>query len=294
MPPDVVRYLGEPIALVLAETLAQAQDAAEVVAVDLEPLEPVVRVEAALADGAPILFAGADSNLAHEFHDWDDDVLEGSDVVVRARVVHQRLAPVPMETNGMVVVPTPEGGLTIWVSTQVPFDVRNDVAEWLGLERAKVRVVAVDVGGGFGAKLHVFPEYLVCAAAAARLGRPVAWQETRTESMVGLGHGRAQIHDVELGATREGALVGLRVDILADMGAYPGGAYLPPPPRRCFPASTGFPAWRLEGARWSRTPFRSPSTGERDGPRRRRRSSGRSTCSPRSSSWTRWSFGAGT
>ena len=225
---DVVRYVGEPIALVLAETLAQAQDAAEVVGVDLEPLEPVVRVEAALAEGAPILFAGADSNLAHEFlESWDDDVLEGSDVVVRARVVHQRLAPVPMETNGIVVVPTPGGGLAIWVSTQVPFDVRNDVAEWLGLERAKVRVVAVDVGGGFGAKLHVFPEYLVCAAAAARLGRPVAWQETRTESMVGLGHGRAQIHDVELGATREGALVGLRVDILADMGAYPGAAYLP-------------------------------------------------------------------
>jgi CO/xanthine dehydrogenase Mo-binding subunit len=225
---DVVRYVGEPVALVLADTLGRAQDAAEAVRVELEPLEPVVGVEAALAGGAPILFPEAGTNLTHEFlESWDQDVLEGADLVVRARVVHQRLAPVPLETNGIVVRPTGEGGLEIWVSTQVPFDVRDDVADWLGLERAKVRAVAVDVGGGFGSKLHVFPEYLACAAAAERLGREVAWQETRTESMVGLGHGRGQVHDVEIGATREGVVVGLRVDLLADMGAYPIGAYLP-------------------------------------------------------------------
>jgi carbon-monoxide dehydrogenase large subunit len=225
---DGVRYFGEPIALVLAETLGQAHDAAEAVRVGLEPLEAVVGVEAALAEGAPVLFPSAGSNLAHEFLEaWDQDVLEEADVVVRARVAHQRLAPVPMETNGIVVEPTPEGGLVIWCSTQIPFDVRDDVAQWLGLERTMVRVLAVDVGGGFGAKLHVFPEHLACAAAAVRLGRAIAWQETRTESMVGLGHGRAQIHDVELGATRAGDVVGLRVDLLADMGAYPVGAYLP-------------------------------------------------------------------
>ena len=224
----MVRYAGEPVAVVLAETLGQALDAAEAVVVDLDPLEPVLGAEAALAPGAPLLFPDAGTNLAHAFvESWDEDVLADAEVVVRERVVHQRLAGVPMETNGIVVVPGGDGELTIWVSSQIPFDVRDDVADQLGVDRAKVRVIAPDVGGGFGAKLHVYPEQLVCAAAAVRLGRAVAWQESRTESMVGLTHGRAQVHDVELGARRDGTLVGLRVDLLADMGAYPGGAYLP-------------------------------------------------------------------
>jgi len=103
------------------------------------------------------------------------------------------------------------------------------------------------VGGGFGGKLHVYPEYLVCAAAAARLGRAVAWQETRSESMVGLGHGRAQIHDVELGARRDGSIVGLRVDILADMGAYPGGAYLPITTKTMLPGVYRIPRVAVRG-----------------------------------------------
>ncbi|MGH2672601.1 MAG: xanthine dehydrogenase family protein molybdopterin-binding subunit, partial [Actinomycetota bacterium] len=181
---DVVRYVGEPVAVVIAESSAQAADAGEAVYVELDPLEPVVGVEAALAEGAPLLFPDAATNVANEFEEaWDDDVLMGADAVVRARVVHQRLAPSPMETNGLVVEPTKDG-LVAWVSTQIPFDVRDDLAEWLGLDRSAVRVVAPDVGGGFGAKLHVYPEYLVCTAAAVRLGRPVAWQETRSESFV--------------------------------------------------------------------------------------------------------------
>lgn len=225
---DVVRYVGEPVAVVVADTLGHAEDAAEAVAIDVDALDPVVGVDAALAGGAPLLFPDAGSNVAYAFEEhWDDDVLEGAQVVVRARIVHPRLAPVPMETNAVLVEPRASDGVTVWVSTQIPFDVRNDVAEWLGLDRAAVRVVAPDVGGGFGTKLHVYPEYLICAAAAMRLGTPVAWQESRSESMVGLNHGRAQIHDVELGATRDGALVGLRVDILAELGAYPLAAYLP-------------------------------------------------------------------
>jgi carbon-monoxide dehydrogenase large subunit len=165
--------------------------------------------------------------VAHAFESgWDDDVLADADVVVRARVVHQRLAPSPLETNAIVVEPRGDG-LMVWVSTQVPFDVRNDFAEALGLDDEAVHVVAPDVGGGFGTKLHVYPEYLICAAAAMRFGRPVAWHETRSESMVGLNHGRAQMHHVELGARRDGTMVGLRVDIVADMGAYPLAAYLP-------------------------------------------------------------------
>ncbi|HEX6230490.1 MAG TPA: xanthine dehydrogenase family protein molybdopterin-binding subunit [Actinomycetota bacterium] len=225
---EVVRYVGEPIALVVAETLGRAQDGAEAVVVEYDQLPAVVGALAALEPDAPLLFPDAGTNLAHSFSSsWERDVLAGAEVVVRARVEHNRLAPVPLETNGMVAEPHGDDGLTLWVSTQVPFDVRNDVAEALGLDRGRVRVVAPDVGGGFGAKLHVYPEYLLCAAAALRLRRPVAWQEQRSESMVALNHGRAQVHDVELGARRDGTLAGLRVDILADMGAYPVGAYLP-------------------------------------------------------------------
>ena len=230
-----VRYVGEPVAMVLADSLAQAQDAAETVAVDYEPLEAVVGPEAALGQDAPLLFPEAGTNLAHAFEEaWGEDVLAGAEVVARLRVRHQRLAPVPMETNAILVAPQGEG-LTAWVSTQIPFDVRSDLGDSFGLERQATRIMATDVGGGFGAKLHVYPEYLVCVAAALRLGRPVKWVETRTESMTNLNHGRAQIHDVELGATRDGRLMGLRVDILADMGAYPIGAYLPPTTRTMLP-----------------------------------------------------------
>ncbi|HYG72445.1 MAG TPA: xanthine dehydrogenase family protein molybdopterin-binding subunit, partial [Actinomycetota bacterium] len=225
---DVVRYVGEPIVLLLAETLPQGLDAAETILVDIDPHEAMLGIDVAVAPGAVPLFADAGTNVAHAFEErWDDDVLADAEVVVRARVVHQRLAAVPMETNGIVVVPEPGGAMTTWVSTQVPFDVRDDLAEALGLERERVRVIAPDVGGGFGAKLAVYPEYLAVASAASRLRRPVAWQESRSESMVGLTHGRAQVHDVELGATRDGDLVGLRVDVLGDMGAYAGGALLP-------------------------------------------------------------------
>ncbi|MGH2527362.1 MAG: xanthine dehydrogenase family protein molybdopterin-binding subunit, partial [Actinomycetota bacterium] len=222
-----VRYVGEPVVLVLAETLGQASDAAENVVAHVEPLDVVVGVDAALADGASLLFADAGTNVAYAFESaWEENVLDGSDVVVRVRVEHQRLAPSPMETNGIVVEPHDEG-LKVWVPSQVPFDVRSEIAEVIGLDEKAVHVVAPDVGGGFGNKAYVYPEHLMCAAAAMRLGRAVAWQETRSESFVGLNHGRAQIHDVELGARRDGTIVGLRVDIVSDMGAYPIGAYLP-------------------------------------------------------------------
>lgn len=239
---DVVRHVGEPVAIVLAESLAQAEDAAEGVEVGYDPLPVVVGADRALDETAALLFPEAGTNLAHEFTSaWEEDVLAGAEVLVRTRVGHNRLAPAPMETNGLVVEPGSDGGLTVWVSTQIPFDVRNDLAEEFGLDPGRVRVVAPDVGGGFGAKLHVYPEYLVCVAAALRLGRPVAWQETRAESMVALNHGRAQVHEVELGATQEGTLVGLRVDILADMGAYPVGAYLPATTETMLPGAYRIP-----------------------------------------------------
>lgn len=244
---DRARFVGEPLAVVLADTAGRAEDAAETVVVDAEPLDAVVGPEAAMADGAPLLFPDAGTNVAHAFEEsWDRDVLAGADAVVRVRVRHQRLAPAPMETNAILVAPQ-DGGLTVWVSTQIPFDVRTDMEDWFGLERHAIHVIAPDVGGGFGSKLHVYPEYLVCAAAALRLGRPVKWIESRTESMTSLNHGRAQVHDVELGATSDGRIVGLRVDILADMGAYPIGAYLPPTTRTMLPGVYRIPAIASRG-----------------------------------------------
>jgi carbon-monoxide dehydrogenase large subunit len=227
----VVRFVGQPIAVVLAETVAQAADAAEAVLIEYDPLEPVIGPEAALADGAPLLFPEHGSNQADgSDRGFDVDVLEGAEVIVRERFVNQRLAPVPMETNAAAAVPDGEG-MTLYVSTQIPFDVRNDVADALGIPRENLHVIAPDVGGGFGAKLLVYPEYFVVGALARRLGRPVRWSESRSDSMTSLSHGRAQVHFVELGAMRDGTLVGLRVDLLADMGAYPLATYLPPTTR---------------------------------------------------------------
>lgn len=246
---DRVRFVGEAIALVVAMTLQEATDAAAMVTVSYAPLAFRTDPEAAVADGAPRVFDEALPNMAMEFaHDWDVDVVADADVVVRGRFVNQRVVPVPMEPNAFLAVPggaplpgedaearvaqrpgvTPEAiALTVVASTQIPFDVRTDVAEALGLSRKQVRGVAPDVGGGFGAKLSVYPEYLAVAWAARKIAKPVRWIETRSESMVAMTHGRAQVQFFELGAKRDGMLIGLRADVLADMGAYPSNAFLP-------------------------------------------------------------------
>jgi carbon-monoxide dehydrogenase large subunit len=225
---DRLRYVGEPYAVVIAASLAQAQDAAESVWAETTPLAAVTDPEVALTADAPILFPAAGTNLAHAFeHEWDRDVLAGADVIVEARFVNQRVAPVPMEANAIAVIPEDNGGFTVWVSTQVPFDVRDDLAELLGVDRKRVHTIAPDVGGGFGAKGPVYPEYMVVARAAQLLSRPVRWFETRSESMLSLWHGRAQVQHVRVGARRDGTLTGMAVDIVADLGAYPLAAYLP-------------------------------------------------------------------
>ena len=225
---EVVRFTGEAIAVVVADSLAHAEDAAEAVLPNMDPLPAVTDVEAALGQGSPLLWPEHGSNVVSSFEsNWGDDVLAGADVVVRGRFVNQRVAPVPMEGNAIAVEPHGDGTVTAWVSTQVPFDVRDDLADALGVEKDAVRAIAPDVGGGFGAKLQVYPEYLAVAVAAARLGRPVRWVESRSEGMVALTHGRAQVQHVEIGARRDGTIVGLRADLIADMGAYPIGAFLP-------------------------------------------------------------------
>ncbi len=244
---DVVRFVGEAVAVVVAETSAQAIDAAEEVFVDYDPLDVVIDAESAATDGSPLLFPDAGSNVCNRFeYQWDSDPLAGADVVVSARFVNQRLAPVPMEPNGIAVAPDGDG-YRVWVSTQVPFDIRGDLAEALGTDKQEVRVIAPDVGGGFGAKLEMYPEYLVVAKAAQLLGRPVRWFETRSESMLSMTHGRAQVHRVQIGARRDGTLVGLKAEILADIGAYPRAAFLPPVTMEMLAGVYAFPKIAARG-----------------------------------------------
>jgi carbon-monoxide dehydrogenase large subunit len=224
-----VRFVGEAVAVVVAETVEQAADAAGEVIVDYDPLPGVADAEAALADGAPLLFPDAGSNLATEF-DFGrvPDVLDGADRVVSARIRNQRLAPVPLEVNAAAAVPEGDDRLTLWVSSQHPFGLKDPLAGILGIPSDKVRVVCPAVGGGFGAKIPIYPEYVVISVAARRLGRPVRWVETRTESMMGLVHGRDQTQHVEIGVKDNGTIVGLRANIIANAGAYPAiGALLP-------------------------------------------------------------------
>ena len=224
---ETVRYVGEAIAVVVADRREQAVDAVAACQVEYEELPAVVDPAAALEPDAPLLFPDKGDNLPFEFELGEPGALEGAEVIVHGRFVNQRLAPVPMEPN--VVVAAPDGeGLTVWVASQVPFRVRALIADSLGLPEAKVRVIAPDVGGGFGAKLATYPEQVVIAAVARKLNRPVAWFEDRSENLVAMTHGRAQSQAVSLGAMRDGKLVGMEADLLGDSGAYAGlGSTLP-------------------------------------------------------------------
>jgi carbon-monoxide dehydrogenase large subunit len=227
---DTVRFVGDPLAMIVAETRELAVDAASLIELDLDPLPHVIDPGRALEEGAPLLFPEHGTNLAFgNAFGSDSDALEGAEVIVRGRFVNQRIAPVPLETHATLAVPDADGkGLKIWASTQAVFSVRDTVAGMLGLEEHQVHVVSYDVGGGFGAKAGCQLEVVAVAAAARRLRRPVRWMETRSENMVAMTHGRGQVQEVELGATREGKLVGLRAKVLGDAGAYPAiGAFLP-------------------------------------------------------------------
>ncbi|MFZ0214780.1 MAG: xanthine dehydrogenase family protein molybdopterin-binding subunit [Candidatus Dormiibacterota bacterium] len=227
---DVVRFVGEAVAVVVATSRAVAEDAAEAVFVDYDPLPSVGAPLAAVEKDAPLLFPAHGTNECYHVRmgtPEGEDVLAGAEVTVKARVVNQRLAAVPMEPN--VVVAEPDGdGVVLWVSCQNPHAVRDIVADKLGLDPGLVRIIAPDVGGGFGAKLTFYGEQVIVGALARRLGRQVRWTETRSENFLNMTQGRAQVNDVEIGATKDGRVVGLRVHVLQDAGGYPAdGAWLP-------------------------------------------------------------------
>ena len=225
---DRVRYVGEPIVAVVAESRAAAVDAAELVIVDIDPLPAVIDPRDALADDAVHLFPHLATNVAMQAdHHGDPVSFDDCEVVVTQTTVNQRLAPAPIE-NRSAIAWWEDGRLVLELGCQGTHPVRATVAEIYGLDHEQMRVICPDVGGGFGAKAHAAPEAVVLGELSRRTGRPVRWTETRSENMTGMGHGRGQIQTVTLGGTREGDLLAYRIEIIQDAGAYPNmGAILP-------------------------------------------------------------------
>ena len=224
-----VRFVGDIVAAIVAESHSQAVDAAEQVIVDYDPLPANADIEAALGDGADILWEGAESNVCFAIgNEYDGpDVNEGADAVVSQRIVTQRLAGVPMEPNGCVAIPEGDS-MTFNASTQTAHGLRDGLAPSIGLDPENLRVVAPWVGGGFGPKAGLYIEHILCAKAAQELNTPVKWTEQRGENMLAMAQGRAMVMNAELGVNNDGSIVGLKARVVADAGAYPAiGAILP-------------------------------------------------------------------
>jgi aerobic carbon-monoxide dehydrogenase large subunit len=222
------RFVGDIVAVVVSEGRASGADAAELVHVEYEPLPALVDLDDAARDDN-LLFPEIGTNVAARSGSPEQDgaLFDGCDVVVEGRFLSPRMAPCPLEPRSAAAVVGDDGRLTAWLCTQTPHQDRMVLGGLLGLDPSQVRVIAPDVGGGFGAKMLAVEEILV-AWLARRLGRPVRWTESRSESMIGLGHGRAQRIDYRLGGTRDGKVLAYRLDVLQDAGAYPGiGAFLP-------------------------------------------------------------------
>jgi aerobic carbon-monoxide dehydrogenase large subunit len=222
---DKVRMAGDPVAVVVADTREHTVDAAEAVEVDYEELPVVTSIEEALAEGAPVIHEEFGDNIC--FKDLKivagdvDKVFADAPVTVKERYYHPRLIPNAMEPRGVLAQPMPiTGEMTMWSSTQIPHILRTLLALTLGIPESKFRVIAPDVGGAFGSKLDVYAEEAICLAVARKLGVPVKWVEERSEGYVATIHGRDVVQDMEVAATEEGRLLGVRAKVLCDMGAY--------------------------------------------------------------------------
>jgi aerobic carbon-monoxide dehydrogenase large subunit len=220
---DEVNFAGEPVAVVLATGRYEAQDALEFIEVDYEPMGAATDIEGALEDGAPLVHEEFGTN---ECYVWPlatgdiDEAFEKADVVVRERYIQQRLIPSAIETRAVIAQPEPLDSFTVYSSTQVPHFVKDVLSVMCGVPDTKLRVVAPDVGGGFGSKLNVYSEEVLALEVARKLGVPVKWVEDRSENHLATTHGRGQVQYIELAATSEGRILGMKVKLLADMGAY--------------------------------------------------------------------------
>ncbi|HVA89943.1 MAG TPA: xanthine dehydrogenase family protein molybdopterin-binding subunit, partial [Chloroflexota bacterium] len=220
----VARHAGEPVAAVVAATRELAEDALALIDVRYDPLPSVIDLEAAMRPDAPLVHADRRGNLVRGETVTRGNVAEAfaaAEVVVSQRIVSQRLAPNPMETRGVVAqYERGSGALTLWTSTQWAHGVRDELARLFKLPEGLVRVIAPEVGGGFGCKFGLYPEDALALWLARRAQRPVKWIETRRESLVATNHGRGQVATISLAARRDGTITGLRCSVIGDLGAY--------------------------------------------------------------------------
>jgi aerobic carbon-monoxide dehydrogenase large subunit len=220
---DVARYQGDGVAVVIAESRSQAKDAAELVEVDYEPLDAIVDVAKALDDGAPLVHPDLGTNQCYVWRldtDATGQAIDDADVVVTRRYYQPRLIPNAIEPRAVLAVPGPTDDVTLYSATQIPHILRLLVAATLGMSEAKVRVVAPDVGGGFGSKLDVYAEDLLAIALARRLNCPVKWTEERSENYLATIHGRDFVTEYTVAATKDGTITHCRARVKAAMGAY--------------------------------------------------------------------------
>src|SRR5690242_6473152 len=221
---DTVRYVGDPLAVVLAENRYAAADARDLVAVDYEPLPAVTDAEAALESDAPLLYPELGTNQVYRLSAGGGDIAAAfaqAAGVARLRLVNQRLAATPMEPRACMFDFDPATGrLTAWISSQSVYQAAVTLARVLNLDPANVRAINADVGGGFGTKTGFLGEELVAAALAVRYGRPVKWIEERSENLQAQMHGRGQTNYIEAAYTADGEVLGLRVRTIADLGAF--------------------------------------------------------------------------
>ena len=217
-------FAGEPVVAVVAKTRYGARDAAELVEIDYEPLDAVVALEAALEPGSPKVHEAYESNEAFKWGIAGGDVEKGfqeADVIVKERITNARVAPLALEPRGVLAHYLPgEDKMTLWTSTQVPHKVRTLVAIQIGMPENRMRVIAPEVGGGFGSKLNIYREEALAAFVSRELGLPIKWVESRSENFMATIHGRGQVGDVEMGLKNDGTITAFRYNVLADCGAY--------------------------------------------------------------------------
>ena len=221
---DRVYYVGHPVAVVVANDRYIARDAADLIEIDYEPMRAVADPEKALAPGAPAVHPEWPDNTAFTYHQEGGDVeraFREAYVVVKERIVSQRLIPTAMETRGVVAEwRGAEKALTLYSSTQIPHLMRSAVARMLGLAENRLRVVAPEVGGGFGSKLNVYAEEALLGFVAMHTGKPVKWIETRRENFTSTIHGRGHVDYYEIAARRDGTILGIKLKLIQDLGAY--------------------------------------------------------------------------
>ena len=220
---DEARYQGDGVAVVIAESRALAKDAAELVEVDYEQLSSIADVEKALEDGAPLVHEDLGTNECYVWKLDSGDVqaaIDAADVVVTRRYFQPRLIPNAIEPRGVLAQVGPTDEVTLWSATQVPHILRFALQLVLGIPESKIRVIAPDVGGGFGSKLNVYAEEALAVVLARRLGQPVKWTEERSENYQATIHGRDVVHELTFAATKDGTITAVRSDAKCAMGAY--------------------------------------------------------------------------